>query len=189
MGSWLKMPRSHIGPSGTSFVVWKLSHDFQDSIVYHIWLCCDHDFWSLSFAYFYSFWYLKFFRNLLQCHIKCFWMTKVATWYIWIKLWFHFCSDLVMWWHWNLTFGPQIFAPISFLILKSSYTVYLNGAVPQTCIFANICSCGDLCLWCLYCTSQTAFCPYLVFWWSRPLVGGDLGLGPSNLLKYLTLPH
>ena len=47
---WLYIPRPHIGPLETSFVVCNFRNDFQDSILYHNWSCCDHDIWSLGFA-------------------------------------------------------------------------------------------------------------------------------------------
>ena len=58
--SWL-ICQGHSWPSETYFVVCiRFSQESKNSILYHIWSCCDHDFWSWSFTHIFSCGHLDF---------------------------------------------------------------------------------------------------------------------------------
>ena len=121
----------------------------------------------------FNIWLLPIFSHVvtltfgLPCPSKCFWLTKVATWNIWMELWIQNCTFAQIWSCGNLD-------------LWFFFSEMLNNPPASVTDSQQMLPC--ISEW--SCGSKIAFLPIFILWWPWPLT-----LGFSNFLKCLTLPQ
>ena len=76
---------------------------------YHIWSCCDHNFWRVNVP------------HIRSCG-ESFWMIKVPFWYIWMELWIQNVSLVHIWSCGNLDLWP-----LDILIFRNTCTKHRSN--------------------------------------------------------------
>ena len=109
----------------------------------------------------------QIFRNPSQCPIKCFQLTKIATWYIWRELWLQNCIFVQIWSCGGLYLWPLDLKFQKFLTLPQQ--VFLIEKFAAWCMQNNVIA------------PKLHFCPYI--WSSSGLGIWPLDLSFSNILK------